>query len=326
MLDNTVEDLIQQVRDLIDEDNTSDLGDDVILRMLNRSQQEMVRILTKKYNSHYMRETIYTSSDFEADSSSQNRIVKLSNQAFGFAVNMVDAKIGTSWFPVPRVPFSYNLAQDNASESNSLPTAYSTQGNDLYFYPKPSSSTQIRVRYQFRPAKLVKTQSRITSSSGAVLTVDSVGSGISTSVDTLAGFINIIDHLTGEIKSTHQVSGYDSTAKTITIKTSGLDRSTVFGYTVSDSLPSTLANDDLVCLADGTCVPTFAHDLTNFLVDIAGFYTKRKLAIVDQADYIEREAIIKAISSLSFGREYTKKIERTNGVGVTSYQHWFRGQ
>ena len=51
MLDNTVEELILRVRDITDEANESDVSDDLIIRMLNRAQQELVRILTKHYNN-----------------------------------------------------------------------------------------------------------------------------------------------------------------------------------------------------------------------------------------------------------------------------------
>lgn len=326
-LDNTVEELITRVRDITDEDNTTDVSDDVILRMLNRAQQELVRILTRHYKNHFMREEIYAASSLTSDANSQARVLTLSDQAFGFAVNSVDAKIGSSWFPVQQVPFSYTLGMDISSSSSTLPLSYAMQGNDIYLYPIPDSSASIRVRYQFRAPKLVKSQGRITAfdDTAETVTLDSIGSSLSTSVDDLTAFVNLIDHLTGEIKATLQVSGITTGTKVIQMKTSSLDRSTVFGRTTSTALPSTVSKDDYLCLADGTCVPYLGHDLTNFLVDIAGFYVKRKLGIVDQADFADREAIFKAIQSMQFGREYTKKINRTRRSNQFSYQPFFRG-
>jgi len=127
-LDNTVEELIQRVRDIVDEENTSDISDELILRMLNRSQQELVRILTRRYKSHFMREQIFTASDLTTDANGQTRVLVLPDQAFGFAVNSVDARIGQAWFPVQQVPFSYTLGLDNETGS-SVPLSYALQGN-----------------------------------------------------------------------------------------------------------------------------------------------------------------------------------------------------
>lgn len=327
-LDNTVEELITRVRDITDEDNTTDISDDLILRMLNRAQQEMVRILSRRNNSYFKQELIFSGSDLVADANSQTRVLKMPSQSFGFAINSVDVKSGSAWLPVNQVPFSYSLGLDNTS-SSSIPLHYSVSGNKIYLYPTPDSSVSVRVRYQFRAPKLVKSQGRITDytdNTGADDTVvlDALGSSLSTSVDDLSAFINIIDHLTGEVKATMQVAGKADSTKTLTLESSSLARDTVFGYTVATSLPTTISKDDYVCMADGTCVPYFSHDLTNFLVDIAGFYVKRKLGTVEQADFADRDEIYKAIRGMHFGRQKTKKIKRSN-MEYVSPQWFFRG-
>lgn len=325
-LENTTTDYITQVRDIADEDNTTDVNDTLVLRMLNRAQQELVRILTRNYKSHFMREELYAYSDLKTDAGGITRVLPIADQAFGFAVNSVDVRIGTSWFPVNQVPFSHTLGLDNAVDS-SFPLSYSMQGNDIYLYPAPSNATSVRVRYQFRAPKLVKPQGRITGydSNNVTVTLDSLGSDLSTNVSDLTAFVNIIDHLTGEIKATMQVSGITTASRTLQLKTSALDRSEVFGYTTSTALPTTITEDDYICSASGTCVPYLSQDMSNFLVDIAGFYTKRKLGTIEQADYLEREAMFKAIASMQFGRQYTKKINRTRTTSNFSLQPFFRG-
>jgi hypothetical protein len=326
MLDNTVEELMERVRDITDESNTTDISDALVLRMLNRAQQELVRILSRRNNSYFKREVIYTSSDLKADANSATRVLDIPSQAFGFAVNSVDVKTGSAWLPVQQVPFNYTLGLDNAS-SSSLPCMYAILGNKLYLYNSPDSSVSIRVRYQFRAPKLVKSQGRIvtlTDVSSNQIELDSLGSSLSTDVDSLAAFVNIVDHLTGEIKATMQVSdGVSSSDKVLTMASSA-DRSIVFGYTVTGTMPTTVALDDLVCTADGTCVPYLSHDLTNFLVDIAGFYVKRKLGTVEQADFADRDEIIKAVKGMNFGRQQTKKIKRSDPMGRQNWLSlWF---
>lgn len=325
-LDNTVEELIARVRDITDEDNTTDVSDEVVLRMLNRSQQELIRLLTRRYDNHFMREMIFQNSDLIADTNSQIRVLEVPDQAFGFAVNSIDTKIGDSWFPVSQVPFSYTLGLDN-TVSSGYPLSYAILSNKIYLFPIPGSLTQIRVRYQFRAPKLVKSQGRITNFDTVTntITLDDVGDSVSVSVDDLSAFVNVIDHLTGEIKATLQVSGMPAGANTLNIKSTDLSRSEVFGYSVSSELPANISLDDYVSLADGTCVPYLSHDLTNFLVDFAGFDIKRKLGILDQGDFQSKDEIKKAIGAMHFGRQNTKKVQRKYRTSNFSWQPWFRG-
>lgn len=324
---NTTTDLVQQVRDICDEDNTTDVDSDLIVRMLNRAQQEMLRILIKQHPSHFMKETIYAGTALENDANSQARVLTLDDQSYNFAINHIDAKIGNSWFPVRQVPFYRTLGFDNEN-SSSLPITYSVKGNKIFFYPTPKSTTSIRVRYQFRAPQITTNQGRITafSSANGTVTLDSIGADLSTSVDTLGAFVNVIDYLTGEIKETLQITGINTTTKVITFQTTAgsLNRTLVFGYTVGSALPSDIALDDYLCSAQGTCVPLLAHDMTNYLVDIAGFHVKRKLGTVEPYDMEAYQDITKAIQSSQFGREYSKQIKRTRGTSDFPYsQQWF---
>lgn len=326
-LENTVEDLVQQVRDQADEDNTTDISDALIIRMLNRAQQALVTELTKKYNPHYMQEAYYTSSDFTTDGQSKTRVLQLPKQGFAYRLHNVDAKIGNVWYPVKQLPAINTLAYDMDNQS-SLPIAYSIQGDKMYVYPDGVGMDSFRLRHAFRPPKLNKTQGRITdySSANNTITLNSIGSDISTSVDTLAAFLNIIDHITGAIKATVQISGINTTTKVLTIKTASLSRTTVYGYTVASSLPTDIADDDYVCLASGTCVPYLSMDLTNYHVEIAAFYTKRALGTVETADFSERDEVKKAASSFWSGRENTLRLRRTRGSNLNHAFLFFRGR
>ena len=310
-LENTTEDLIQQVRDITDEDNTNDISPELIIRMLNRSQQALVTELVRKYTPHFMNELYYTASDFTTDDQGRLRVLQLPKQSFAFRVLNVDAKIGTGWYAVRQSPAITTIGLDFNNQA-SLPVVYRIQGDKLYLYPDASAITNLRIRFSFRAPKLVPTQGRITnfSSDTSTIVLDAVGSGLSTSVDTLAAFINVIDHLTGRIKATLQVSGINTTTKTLTIKTTSLSRSTVFGYTVGTALPTDIALDDYVCLASGTCVPFLSMDLTNYHVEIAGFFVKRALGTVDTADFSERDKVMEAASSFWTGRDYSLRIRR----------------
>lgn len=325
-LENTVEDLVQQVRDVTDEDNTSDVSDAFIIRMLNRAQQDLVSEITRKYNPQFMKETYLTASDFSADSNSITRVATLPSQGFGFRINYVEAKIGDTWYTVSQVPHNFTVPYDTTNAA-SLPVVYAIQGNKLYVYPDASQLTQMRIRYQFRAPKLNKSQGRITAYSSAnnTITLDALGSNLSTSVDDLSAFVNIIDSQTGVVKATLQVSGINTTTKVLTLKSSSLSRANVYGYTVGTALPSDISLDDYVCLASGTCVPYLSMDLSNYHVELAAFHVKRALGTVDGADYSERDRIIDRIQKMWSGREYTMKIKRTRRGNLPNWTFFFRG-
>jgi len=326
MLDNTTEELIQRVRDVTDEDNTSDVSDDLIVRCLNMGQQELVRIVSRKFKNYFMEEVILAGSSFTTDAAGNTRSAQIPTSSFTFAINSVDTRIGSSWYPVEQVPFSHTLGLDFTSGA-SIPLSYAVKGKSIFLYPTSRPTTEIRVRYQMRSPKLVKSQGRITdfNATNGTVTLDSVGSSLSTSVDTLGAFVNVICHLTGEIKATLQVSSINSTDKQLTFKSTSLDRDVVFGYETSAALPSDISLDDYICTGDGTCVPRLAHDLTNYLIELGIFYTKRKFGTVDNNDILMKDEITKGVFSLPFGRQYTKKIARKYRKGTYSVQSFFRG-
>ena len=323
MLD-AVEDLIQQVRDVTDEDNAEDVSDAFIIRMLNRAQQDLVSEITRKYNPQFMNEVVLTAKDFAADSSGVARVADLSKymSSVAFKINSVDSRIGDAWTPVRQVPFSHTLALDTKT-GTSLPVIYSMQGSRIYVYPNVDTLVQLRIRYQMRPPKLVATEGRIVEWTANTITLNKAPSSISELEDDLLNYINIIDQFTGQIKVTLQVNEILN-EKEITIKTTDV-RDTIFGLPVSAAIPEDISSEDLICHAAGTCIPFLVSDLTNYHVEIAAFHVKRALGTVDTPDFQERDRVIERVSKLWSGRENTMKINRTRSFPLYSWQSFFRG-
>lgn len=321
MLD-TVEDLIQQVRDVTDEDNVEDISDAFIIRMLNRAQQDLVSEITRKYNPQFMDEVVLTASDFAADNSGVNRVADLSKfmQSVAFKINSIDSRIGDSWTPVRQVPFSHTLALDTQT-GTSLPVLYSLQGNRLYVYPNVDTLVQLRVRYQMRPPKLTSTIGRVLETEGNILTLTSSEALIDANETDLSSFINVIDPATGAIKGMFYISRLGDGTLEVQPEPS---KTKAFGRIVETDA-SIIAEDDLVCSAEGTCVPYLVSDLTNYHVEIAGFHVKRALGTVDTPDFQERDRVIERISKIWSGRENTMKISRTRQFPLYSWQSFFRG-
>lgn len=320
--DSVVDNLILQTREQLDESNTTDVSDPEILRALNRAQKKFVRIASKKYPALFMREATKTLSDFSG------RELELPEAAFGIKINEFHNVIsGVAYEVLPATTRQASHIETDASSD--IGQYYALRGNKLLIYPKPASSGSYRIRYQIRPPDLVKQQGRITNiddiASGEFY-VDDIGSDLTTSISDLKAFINIIDGTTGLVKTTLQVSALDTTNEKITVKTSGLNRSVVFGRTVDSAIPTTVGLDDYVCLAYGTCIPTLARDWDDFLVAYATLEVRRSKGEDTNAEYAHMKELEADVQMMWAGRPAKQRVARRNRYWgrVNSLTSFFR--
>ena len=199
--------------------NTTDVTSAEILSALNRGQQRLVRLAARFYEPLFMREVnISTFSGREAT---------IPEYANGLIIDQVDVINGNRAYRVYQIPIREASHIDDTDYSSAIPRHYTIRGNKILLYPKPESSVTIRVRYQLRPPELVLNQGRITdidSLSSDILYVNSLGSDLTTSIDSLKAFVNIVDGTTGEVKDTAQISAIDTDSKKITFKSASPDR------------------------------------------------------------------------------------------------------
>lgn len=311
-VDTSVADnLITQVRDATDESNTEDVTDAEILRALNRAQKKFVRIATRRYKDFFKREQSFTVSDFSG------RELTIPEAAFGLIINEFHAIIGGVAYEILPATTRQTALIETTAQAD-IGHYYAIRGDKLLVYPQPSGGTNAtyRLRYQIRPPDLVTQQGRVTNiddiASGEFY-VDAVGSDLSTSVSDLSAFINVIDGTTGLIKTTLQVSALDSTTKKVTFKTSGLDRSAVFGRTVGSSLSSTeIALDDYICLAHGTCIPELVRDYDDYMIAYAALEVKRRMGEDVSSEYAQVRDLEQDIEKMWSGRPGRQRVARRN--------------
>jgi hypothetical protein len=162
-----------------------------------------------------------------------------------------------------------------------------------------------------RPEKLVLPQGRITviNSASNYVTLDSAGEDLSTQSDNLQSYINFVDGQTGEIKGSAQIQILANNR--VTIRTSPI-RTSVLGRTISDGISDItgLELDDYVCLAEGTCVPYFGEQVSNFLIQFAVAEITRKLG--GTADTEERvlEKFEQQVERTWVGREQQLRVKK----------------
>jgi hypothetical protein len=299
-----VDDLVDATRVQLDEAVTADLSDEKILGALNRAQQKLVRLATRHYSAMFKREATV-----QADSDSRHFTIP--EQAFGLIVNQVECVVGGVTYKVAAAELQQLTEHENES-TVTIPSWYAQMGNKLKVFPKTSSP--LRIRYQVRPPDLVKSQGRVTSmDTGTVsVTLDVVGSGLTTSIASLGAFVNWVDGTTGLVKATLQVASLDSDTGEVVFKTTGLDRTTVFGLTVATALPTDAALDDYLAPARGTCVPTLVSDYADYLVQFAVVELKRKNGEGVSEELVALKDLEDDIKLMWAGREPSRRVQRSN--------------
>lgn len=304
-----VDDMVEQVRQLADEDATSDIADAAIIASLNRAQQQLVRIAARARNDLFMRELSLTSSDF---TSGEATITPLAQEGI---VNHIHLVIGSGNSARTYRMSKRELSKEDVLGYNNMeggvPSFWCVRGNKLLVFPALSSGQSLKVRYQLRPPALVQSEGRIHNYSSTTLTLDALGDNLTTDISNLKAFIAIIDAQTGEVRGRAQVSAVNTTTRVLTIKTASLDRTSVFGYDVDAAMPSTLAKDDYVCLANGTCLPTLTRDYSDYLVQFAVVETMRRLGVPSQEAFARLKDIEKDIEKMWSGHPGMRRVRNS---------------
>ena len=264
----TVQNLVDNVRAMIDEANT-DSVDDVrdILPALNRALEFAADIYARRYPEPFL---AYTTLDLVGGTSEypipegawEDRVLKVE-------IGVPSPGGRGTYREVQRISYRDLSNYESASLSN-IPYYYTVIGRHLRFLPTPSGTYDARIWYMRSPEKLVKPQGRITAiNRGArYVIVDSPGDDLTTESDQLGSFVNWVDGQTGEIKATLQiVSVQESRINFREVPAEG--RSTVLNRTVVGELPADGEKDDYLCAVDGICVPYYGQPTCNFMVAYA---------------------------------------------------------
>ena len=263
----TTEDLVSGVRSLIDESN-QDAVDDYrdIIPSLRRALTYGANTLARRYPEPLL---TYSTLELQAGVSEyevpedafEDRILKVEIVGLDGA--------GSSYYEVERISYR-NISAYDVQVPTDVPAYYCTIGRRIRFVSTPSGTNNARIWYLRQPEKLVSTQGRIThigvnSSDESYIRVQDIDTTtLSTEVDDLDSYVNLVDGQTGEIRCTLQVRGIDGSR--ITFRTTPL-RSRVLNRDVVGQLPENVEVDDYICNIEGTCVPPSSAPLINFIIE-----------------------------------------------------------
>jgi hypothetical protein len=303
----TVDEAISDTRSLVDEKNTDTISDESdILPSLNRGQMFAFDILARKYADPLLQ---YQEMTLAADTQE----IDMPENIFEDRIEKLEFFNNGFYYGCKRI--SYRDISEYESPNNiPFPNYYCVIGRKIRFLPKASGSFQLRIWSIREPEELVSSQGRIAAVNIAnnYITVEDIGSDLTSNTDELNSFINIIDGQTGEIKQSLQVSSI--VGNRITIRTSPI-RTTVLNRTISTSIDADVAEDDYVCVIQGTCVPYFTFPIYNFIVQYAANEMRRKLEHQAQTDDQLRDAFEKQIERSWVARETTQRVRMKS-------KHW----
>lgn len=322
----TTDTMIQEVRSLLDEDNTVNIDDvNDILPALNRAQDAATNILGRQYDTPLI-------TNFEFTLASGTTEFEIPEDAFEERVEKVEVKVANSgaYHEVPRISYRDVTYYDYDTQV-AVPQAYAVFGNTVRLYPRMSTTYPIRVWYMRDPLPLVETQGRITSidSANNEVILNKLGDNLTVDNSDLNNYVNLIDGSTGEVKATMQVIDIDTVGNKLTFKSSftGNDRTSVLNRTISDSIPTDLEQDDFICLIHGSCVPYLRKPNTNFLIQHAVNDIKiNKLG--EPADALLRivSKFEEAVERAWVGREQSLRVKPRNANWSRSVSRRWRNE
>lgn len=300
----TVDELIDQVRDQVDESNVEDVSDADILQALNRAQRRAANILARQDENFFI---TFTSQVTELGKDTY----PIPEVAYGRRLEQITIVRNKLEYPLKRVGYR-ELYRFASGAIVSIPYVYAIKGRDYIIKPTPQSGTELKIWYMAAPETLVVNQGRITSIDDVNLsvTLDNVGDGLTTSTAELGAFVNIVDASTGAIKVTLQIASINKASRTVTFKTAGLTFDTVYNRIVSVEIPETAGVDrgDYLCAVAGTSVPDLPDACLDYLVQFAVVEVRRRMGEPTQDDMVALRDQEQDLTRQWAGRELVSRV------------------
>lgn len=295
-----VDEAISDVQSLCDETNISTVDpDNDILPSLNRAQMFAFDIVARKYPDPLLQYSNYTLAY-------DTQEMDMPENIFEDRIEKLEFFNNGYYYPCKRISYR-DISEFEAPINIPFPNYYCVLGRTIRFLPKATGTFQLRIWYIREPEELVKSQGRISgiSIAGNYITVEDLGSDLTTNADELNNYANIIDGQTGEIKQTLQVSSI--VGNRITFRNAPT-RTTVLNRTVDTAISTDVSEDDYICVVQGTCIPYFTFPMYNFLVQYATNEMRRKLEHQADSDEKLREMFEKQLERSWVNREVTARV------------------
>jgi hypothetical protein len=305
----TTEDLISEVRSMIDESNITSVRDDQdILPALNRAQDVAANILARHYESPML---AYEEVSLTAGQSEY----PIPENAFEQRLEKIEVQVNNLFYQVKRIDYRDSSAYESLSIRTNVPYYYAVIGNKYRLLPSPTATYPLRIWYLKDPEPLVRSQGRITFVKADVnyIIVDSIGSELTVSNADLNCYANLIDGQTGEVRATMQIASIQGNKITFKSVFGPNDRTSVLNKTISSNLANiTVQPDDFICTIHGTCIPIMKKPFSNYLIQYAVAEMQRKLGGPADMELKVKQDLETIVERSWVGRETSLRVSRNN--------------
>jgi len=315
-----VDELVSQVRSQIDEENqdTIDTTED-ILPALNRGQNFAIDILSRHYEDPLLRNATLplVAGQSEYD---------MPEDMYSDRLEKVEIYEGGDYVECTRISYR-DATRYESTASSSSPRYYCVVGRKIRFITTPTGVNPARIWYIQAPEQLVLPQGRITTinTGSNYVVVDSVGDDLSTEVDALESYVNLVDGQTGRIKCSMQIRNI--VGNRITFKSTPA-RTTVAGRTIETDLVDipdiyltspetgtvTIEEDDYICSISGSSIMYFRDPVSNFIIQFATSAMKRKVGDAAEMEESILAKFEKQVEHTWAGREQQLRIKKRSHI------------
>lgn len=320
----TVDNLINDVRQMLDEHNTLSVSDSAdILPALNRAQRYAANILTRHYEPPMLRHVTLTPTAGQAE-------YPIPQDCLEERLEKVEVNINSLYYPVTRISYR-DISDYETTNGVPSPYYYAIVGRNFRLVPKPTGAYPLRLWYLAEPPKLTNVWGRIQrvdTANMALIVTDQVletedQAGMTTQIDNLNSFVNVIDAETGMRKATLQIKSISGsqvkfktvpsreTVQTLTVDTSMTDLS-VNTDSNNNGSDVEIEQDDYLCSIEGSCVPFFKNPFSNFLVQYAVAEIRRKLGGDSETEIAVLQRLEQQVERSWVGREQSLRVHRSN--------------
>jgi len=313
----TVDDILSEIRSLLDEDDLESLNDDRdLLPSINRAQKYAYNILSRHYQEPLL--------DYQTMSvTSGTSEYSIPENIFEDKIEKIDVLYSGCYYECKRRSYR-DSARLEASGNGAIPKYHVIYGRNIKLYPAPTAASSLRIWYLKEPDFLVKSQGRINivNESSNYVVLDEVGDLLTTESDQLYSYVNVIDGQTGSIKCSLQIKTI--TDQRITFKSTPT-RTTVLNKSISTTLVGLdVEADDYLCFIKGSCVPNLTDPISNFIIQYSTAEMKRKLGDDSALDQQILKDFETPVERSWAGRENTLRIKQGSQAWTGSRSSWFR--
>lgn len=266
----TTRQLISAIRSLIDEMNEAEIDDAIdLLPSLNRGLDDALDVLVRRYP-----DALITPKDVSLSEGVDGQF-DIPEDAYQERLEKVEARINGYYSEIQRIDYRDITYYDVPNNAGS-PFYYVIINSTYRLVPPPAGIDGLRIWYIPEYGPMVPEYGRITligtdtsqptPRSYVRVTDVTDPEQVSSDVNSLDSFVNLIDGRTGKIKASLQIASVTN-SKVIFRDTPS--KQTVEGRAIVGALPASAEEGDYLCPIDGTCIPPLRSPLTNFLISYA---------------------------------------------------------